>query len=122
MELLELAFRVVQTPLGLDGASTCQPPVLVPTYLQGSSALPQFLLDVFLCCIPCPFLHLHPLLQGEHIAAKSQGQVGKGCLRGGEVRGGTQGQKESHQGHVLLSPRRRQTSQRATKWGSAKDN
>lgn len=93
----------------------CQPPALVPTYLQGSSALPQLLLDVFLCCIPCPFLHQHPLLQGEHVAAKSQGQVGKGCLQGGEVTGGTLG-------HVLLSPRHRQTSQRATKWGSAQDN
>lgn len=53
-------------------------------YLQGSPALPQLLLDVFLRRIPCSLLHLHPLPQGEDVAAKSQGKVGKGCLGGQE--------------------------------------
>lgn len=71
------------------------PPALVPTYLQGSPALPQLLLDVFLRRVPCLCLHLHPLPQGEHVAAKSQGEVGEGCLQGGRARGGTQGEGEA---------------------------
>lgn len=81
----------MQTLPRLDVPSKCQPPALVPTYLQGSPALPQLLLDVFLCRIPCPFLHLHPLPQGEHVTSESQGKVGKGCLWGGRERSGAQG-------------------------------
>lgn len=88
MELLELGVGVVQTLLELEIPSRCQPPS-VPTYLQESLALPQLFLYVFLCCILCSLLHLCSLLQGEHVAAKCQGKVGKGCLWAGGQRTGT---------------------------------
>lgn len=76
-------------------------------YLQGSPALPQLLLDVFLRRIPCSLLHLHPLPQGEDVAAKSQGKVGKGCLGGRRAHRWDTGQRE---GHGPLSPQHSQSS------------
>lgn len=53
---------------------------------------------------------------------KARARWAKAACRGGEGTGGTRGWKGSHQDHVPLSPRHRQTSQRATKRGSAQDN